>query len=548
MLKACSKIRFLFVNHVTWFFVKREYDFLVIGSGVAGLSFALKVAPEGRVAIVTKSSVENTNTALAQGGIAAVTYKPDNFNKHIEDTYIAGDRFSNKKTVKLVVEEAPERINELINWGAEFDKTEAGKYDLAKEGGHSEKRILHHKDNTGWEIQRALVKMVKRHKNIDIYENHFAVDLITQHHLGQTVKRSDSNIACFGAYVLNLATHEVDTFLTRITMMATGGSGNLYQTTTNPIIATGDGIAMVYRAKGLVENMEFVQFHPTSLYNPTERPSFLLTEALRGFGAKLRTKKGREFMQKYDERGCLAPRDIVARAIDNEMKVHGDDYVYLDCRHINETELKDHFPNITKKCASLSMDIAKDLIPVVPAAHYQCGGIKVDTNGLSHIHNLYAAGEVSSTGLHGANRLASNSLSEAVVFAHRASEHAKRNFKQVEINNNIPEWNFEGTTHPEEMVLITQNYKETQMIMSNYVGIVRSNLRLQRALTRLEIIFNETDALYKKSTLSPELCELRNLINVGYLIIKAAMNRKESLGLHYNIDYPPQKKSNGLFV
>lgn len=518
--------------------MKKEFDFLVIGSGVAGLTFALKVAGYGSVAVVTKSELLNTNTSLAQGGIAAVIYEPDNFEKHIEDTFIAGGKFSNREVVKIVVEEAPERIQELINWGAEFDKNKAGLYDLAREGGHSEKRILHHKDRTGWEIQRALIQKVKSHENISVFENHFSVDLITQHHLGTKITRNNTDIECYGAYVLNLNTKEVYTFLAKNTMIATGGSGNLYQTTTNPRIATGDGIALVYRAKGTVENMEFIQFHPTALFDPTEKPAFLITEALRGYGAVLIDKKGNEFMQNYDSRGCMAPRDIVARAIDNEMKVHGFDYVYLDCTHLESDKLKDSFPYITEKCLSKGIDITKQPIPVIPAAHYQCGGVKVDRDGQSHIKNLYAAGEVASTGLHGANRLASNSLSEAVVFSHRAAMHAINKFPSQTLKTEIPQWNFEGTSHPEEMVLITQNYKEMEMIMSNYVGIVRSNLRLNRALRRLEIIYQETDTLFQKSTLSKQICELRNLINVAYLIIKSAQNRKESLGLHYNIDYP----------
>ena len=518
--------------------MEKEFDFLVIGSGVAGLTFALKVADYGSVAVVTKSELLNTNTSLAQGGIAAVIYEPDNFEKHIEDTYVAGGEFSNREVVKIVVEEAPQRINELIDWGAEFDKDNTGLYDLAKEGGHSERRILHHKDNTGKEIQRALVNKVKAHKNISIFENYFSVDLITQHHLGKKIRRSNTDIECYGAYVLNLDTKEVYTFLAKKTMIATGGSGNLYQTTTNPRIATGDGVALVYRAKGIVENMEFIQFHPTALFNPEEKPAFLITEALRGFGAVLRDKKGNEFMQNYDPRECLAPRDIVARAIDNEMKVHGYDFVYLDCTHLNAEQLKDSFPNITEKCLTQGIDITEQMIPVIPAAHYQCGGVKVDLNGQSHIKNLYATGEVASTGLHGANRLASNSLSEAVVFSHRAAVHAVSKLPNQTLNTVIPKWNFEGTSHPEEMVLITQNYKEMEMIMSNYVGIVRSDLRLDRALRRLEIIHKETDALFQKSTLSKQICELRNLINVAYLIIKSAQNRKESLGLHYNIDYP----------
>ncbi len=519
--------------------MKREYDFLVIGSGIAGLSFALKVAGKGKVALVTKAKIDNSNTSLAQGGIAAITYGHDSFEQHIEDTLIAGDQYSNKEVVKIVVTEAPVRIAELIDWGADFDKNPDGSYDLAREGGHSQHRILHHKDQTGWEIQQVLTRRVLEHPEIEIFEDHFAIDIITQHHLGFEVHRSNKNIECYGAYVLNLQTHEVDTFLSKITMIATGGSGNVYDNTTNPLIATGDGVAMAHRAKAIVENMEFFQFHPTALYNPAERPSFLISEAVRGFGAILRTKDGKEFMKKYDSRGCLAPRDIVARAIDNEIKVHGHEFVYLDCRHLEEKALKAHFPKIAEKCASLGIDIAKDMIPVVPAAHYQCGGIKVDLNAETNIHHLYAAGEVSSTGLHGANRLASNSLSEALVFAHRAAEHALSVVDCLHLKSMIPEWNFEGTSHPEEMVLITQNYRETQLIMSNYVGIFRSNLRLERAMRRLEIIHHETEALYKKSTLSQKLCELRNLINVGYLIIKMAQNRKESLGLHYNIDYPP---------
>lgn len=521
--------------------MKHIYDFLVIGSGVAGLTFAIKAAKFGKVAVISKSSIENTNTALAQGGIAAVIDKTDDFRKHIEDTFIAGDKHSNKEVIEVVVREAPERIKELINWGANFDKNTDGKYDLAREGGHSEKRILHHKDATGLEIQRALVQKVKNDKNINIFENHFTVDILTQHHLGIKVKRSNTDTACYGAYVLNLSSQKVDVFLAKKTMIATGGSGNLYQVTTNPRIATGDGVALVYRAKGIVENMEFVQFHPSSLYNPNERPSFLITEALRGYGAKLKNIFGEEFMKKYDDRAELAPRDIVARAIDNELKTHGHDYVYLDCKHLEEKPLKQKFPNITAKCAELGIDIAKQKIPVVPAAHYQCGGIKVDLNGQTHIKHLYASGEVASTGMHGANRLASNSLLEAVVFSSRAIDHAVKTFNENIICSDIPEWDIEGTTHPEEMVLITQNYREMQIIMSNYVGIVRSNLRLQRALTRLEIIHKETEELYKKSTLSQKLCELRNLINVGYLIIKMAQDRKQSLGLHYNIDYPQKK-------
>lgn len=519
---------------------KIETDFLIIGSGIGGLSFALKVADYAKVIIVTKDRLDETNTAYAQGGIAAVTYDPDTPEKHIQDTLICGDGLCNEEVVRIVVNEAPNQIKQLISWGVKFDRKPNGQYDLAREGGHSEHRILHHKDNTGSEIQRVLSNRVRQHPNITIYENYFAVDIITQHHLGLEVKRGNPDITCFGAYVLNLKTQEVYTFLSRITVLATGGTGNIYNTTTNPSVATGDGIAMVYRAKGRVENMAFVQFHPTSLYNPGERPSFLITEAMRGFGGVLKTIDGIEFMHKYDARGSLAPRDIVARAIDNEMKVRGDDYVFLDVTFKNSKEIIDHFPNIYQKCLSVGVDITKDMIPVVPAAHYMCGGIKVDTNAQSTIKRLYAIGECSSTGLHGANRLASNSLIEAIVYAHLGAKHSLENFKLYEINPSIPEWDYEGTIHNEEMVLITQSYREMQQIMSSYVGIVRSNLRLQRALTRLEILYRETEELYKKSILTQKLCELRNMINVGYLIIRAAQDLHESRGLHYSIDYPKQ--------
>src|SRR6056297_139313 len=516
----------------------QKYDFLVIGSGIAGLSFALKVAEKGKVGLIAKTDLDETNTKYAQGGIAAVMYPPDNYEKHVRDTMIAGDGLCDREVVEMVAKEAPSQINQLINWGIKFDKGENGKYDLGREGGHSECRVFHHKDNTGEEIEQKLVRQVRNHQNIEIKENFFAVEVLTQHHLGKTIRRNDPDIECYGAYVMNMKTSMVYKVLSKVTLIATGGVGALYDTTTNPHVATGDGIAMVYRAKGIIENMEFLQFHPTALYNPGERPAFLITEALRGFGALLKTTDGKEFMSKYDQRGCLAPRDIVARAIDHEMKIRGDDYVHLVCSHLDEKKLKEHFPNIYQKCLSLNIDITKDPIPVVPAAHYMCGGIKVDKDSRSSIKRLYAAGEVSSTGLHGANRLASNSLSEAVVYADRAARDSIQVAIKTTLKENIPEWNAHGTTYPEEMVMITQNYKEVQQIMSNYVGIVRSNLRLERALRRLEIIFKETEELYEKSVLSQKLCELRNLINVGYLIIKMAKSLHESRGLHYTIDYP----------
>ncbi|SMO59848.1 L-aspartate oxidase [Saccharicrinis carchari] len=516
--------------------MRKKVDFLVIGSGIAGLSFALKVAPYGKVLVISKTKLAETNTAYAQGGIAAVTYKPDDFKKHMEDTMVAGDHLSNPDAVKMVIENAPQQIKQLVEWGTGFDKTEDGKYDLHKEGGHSEYRILHHLDNTGHEIQRALLEKARQHHNIEFAENFYAVDIITQHHLGEITFRWRTDVKCFGAYVLNEKTGKVDTILSKITMMATGGIGNIYQTTTNPTIATGDGIAMVYRAKGIIENMEFVQFHPTSLYNPKERPSFLITEAMRGYGAILKKGNGQAFMEKYDPRGSLAPRDIVARAIDSEMKNTGEDFVYLDVTHKNAEETKMHFPTIYHKCLELGIDITKDMIPVVPAAHYLCGGIKVDLKGRTSILNMYAAGECSSTGLHGANRLASNSLLEAIVYADVAAEDAARQVRTIRHKTQIPSWNDEGTTHNEEMVLITQTNKEVEQIMSNYVGIVRSNLRLKRALDRLELIYRETETLFDDSIVTRELCQLRNKINVGYLVIRMAMMRKESRGLHYTVD------------
>ena len=516
----------------------KKVDFLVIGSGIAGLSYALKVAECGSVCIVTKHKLDETNTQYAQGGIAAVTYQPDTYTKHIDDTLECGAGLCNREVVKMVVTEAPKQILELVSLGAEFDTNADGSFDLAREGGHSEHRILHHKDRTGAEIQRALTDAVRKHPNIEVCDYHFAIDIITQHHLGQTVTRYNKDIECYGAYMLNLRTNEIVTFLARTTFMATGGIGNIYQTTTNPPIATGDGIAMVYRAKGNVADMEFVQFHPTSLYNPGERPSFLITEALRGFGAILRTMDGREFMHKYDKRHSLAPRDIVARAIDTEMKIRGENHVFLDATHLPADELVAHFPNIFEKCLTLGIDIRKDYIPVVPAAHYLCGGISVDLDGQTSIRNLFAAGETAATGLHGANRLASNSLLEAVVYAERAAQKAIAIVPGLPHAANIPPWNDEGTRHPEEMILITQEFKELQQIMSNYVGIVRSNLRLKRAMDRLELLYRETEDLYIRSTPSKESCELRNAINVAYIIIKMAKRRRESRGLHYTIDYP----------
>lgn len=514
-------------------------DFLVIGSGIAGLSFALKAAKHGKVLIVTKSNEDESNTKYAQGGVAVVVDKEeDSFDKHIKDTLIAGDGLCDKRAVEIVVKEGPERIAEIIAYGTNFDKDHTGDYDLAKEGGHSEHRVLHYKDITGFEIERSLLEEVHQNKNIEILTHHFAVDLITQHHTGEFVNRKSDDIKCYGIYALDTATGSIDKILSKITVLAAGGAGHIYSSTTNPTIATGDGIAMAYRAKAKVRNMEFIQFHPTALYNPGEYPSFLISEAVRGFGGVLKRRNGEEFMYEYDERGSLAPRDIVARAIDAEMKKSGDDFVYLDITHRKKDDILTHFPNIYAKCLSIGLDMTKDMIPVTPACHYMCGGVMVDEFGRSSIKGLYACGEVTSTGLHGANRLASNSLLEALVYAHRIYLDSKDRLGEFFTPSNVPDWNDKNTQLSNEDILVTHNIREMQKMMSDYVGIVRSDFRLERAIRRLRLLYEETEDFYKKTKLSVKLCELRNLIQVAFIVIKSAQERKESRGLHYTTDYP----------
>lgn len=520
-----------------------ETDFLVIGSGIAGLTYALKVAdacPDKKVTILTKTQSDETNTKYAQGGIAGVMdFDKDSFAKHVEDTLIAGDGLCDRAVVEIVVNEGVERIQEIIDWGANFDKEKSGEFALGKEGGHSEFRILHHKDVTGKEMERALLEAIKTKTNIELISHCFVLDIITQHHLGYLVTKSTPDIECFGVYVLNLNSHKIEKIVAKITMLATGGNGQVYRTTTNPAIATGDGVAMVYRAKGRIENMEFIQFHPTALYEPGVRgQNFLITEAVRGDGGILRNQQGEAFMERYDPRKDLAPRDIVARAIDNEMKINGTENVLLDCRHFTKEKFTQHFPNIYDKCLSIGIDITKDMIPVAPAAHYSCGGVKTDLHSRTSIINLYAAGECACTGLHGANRLASNSLLEAMVFAHRAFLDAVKNIDNIDFRQYIPDWKADGTNAPREMILITQSLKEMKLLMSDYVGIVRNNERLQRANRRLDLLHEETEALYQKTAVSPQLCELRNMITVAYLIVKCAEFRQESRGLHFNTDYP----------
>lgn len=521
-----------------------QTDFLVIGSGIAGLTYAIKVAeacPDKQVLVVTKSNADETNTKYAQGGIAVVNdLENDSFDKHIEDTLIAGDGLCDEQIVEIVVKEGALRVNEIIEWGAQFDKEKDGDYSLGKEGGHSEHRILHHKDVTGAEMERALLETIRLSKNITLVNHYFVVDLITQHHLGFLVTKSTPDVQCYGVYALNLKTNTIEIIQAKITLLAAGGNGQVYRTTTNPVIASGDGVAMVYRAKGRIENMEFIQFHPTALYQAGQKgQAFLITEAVRGDGGILRNHKGEAFMEQYDERKDLAPRDIVARAIDSEMKISGTEHVWLDCKHMDLEKFIHHFPNIFEKCKSLGIDVAQHMIPVAPAAHYSCGGIKTDEWGRTSIKHLYAAGECASTGLHGANRLASNSLLEAMVFAHRSYMDAVEKIKLLKAEQPaLPGWNAKGTSQPKEMILITQSLKELQQVMSDYVGIVRNDKRLQRAMRRLDLLWEETEDLYRSSSISPQIMELRNMITVGYLITKGASFRKESRGLHFNTDYP----------
>ncbi len=524
-----------------------QTDVLVIGSGIAGLSYALKLAEYSEhnrkplhITLVTKNELKASNTAYAQGGIASVTATFDNFDKHIEDTLNAGGYINNREVVTMVVKQAPERINDLLQWGTRFDKKNKHEFDLAKEGGHSEARILHYKDLTGAEIERALIERVKQYDNINVLEYFFAIDLITEHHFGQHVTRETPDKHCFGIYALNTQTGKIETIAAKITLLATGGVGQVYETTTNPVIATGDGIAMAYRAKAIIKDMEFIQFHPTALYLPEkENPAFLISEAVRGFGGILRNHKGEDFMFAYDTRGSLAPRDIVARAIDNEMKKSGKKHVWLDVSHTDIEAFKTHFPTIYQKCIDNGIDVTKDYIPVRPAAHYLCGGVLVNQQAQTTIKHLFASGETACTGLHGANRLASNSLLEALIFSHQAYVKTVELLPGIALQQNIPEWNTEGTTEPDELILIEETKAEIQNIMSNYVGIVRSNERLQRAANRLKLIYEESEALYRRSRISKSLIELRNMRSVAYLIIKQAQERKQNVGLHFNKDLIP---------
>lgn len=518
-------------------------DVLVIGSGISGLSYALKIAqrrPDAKITVITKSDDEESNTKYAQGGVAVVMdLQKDSFEKHIEDTLRAGDNICKREAVEIVVKEGPERIREIAEWGANFDKNEKETYDLGREGGHTENRVVHYKDITGAEIERALLEAIKSSPNIELFNHHYVIDLITEHHIPNE-SFDKYNLNCYGAYVLDIKTQKIKKMSAKITLMATGGCGHVYKNTTNPNIATGDGIGLAHRAKAKISNMQFIQFHPTAFYSNKPGQLSLISEAVRGFGAKLRTASGEPFMHKYDDREELASRDIVARAIDSEMKLRGDDYVCLDCRHLDQKKFLEHFPNIYQQCKDEGLDMFKDLIPVVPASHYLCGGIDVDLFGQSTIKNMFAVGECSNTGLHGANRLASNSLLEALVFGHRAALKTVERLDEDNFNytnlNKVPEWNQEGLEVNEEMVLLNYLRKELQTLMSDLVGIVRSDARLKMAKMKEEEIYRAVKEIYNLSILSPQLSELRNLVSVAFLIITQSIEQKENRGAFYNKD------------
>ena len=510
-------------NHI------RETDFLVLGSGIAGLYYALHVADHGRVTIVTKREAQESSTQYAQGGIASVLSKEDSFESHIADTVRVGAGLCKEEVVRAAVEEGPRHIQRLMDLGVAFTRKEhSSQLDLGREGGHSHRRVVHATDLTGQEVERALLAAVTSHPNVTLLEHHMAVDLLSAAHYGQ-------ENACFGAFVLDLQAGEVITMLAGNVFLATGGAGKVYIYTTNPDVATGDGIAMAYRAGASIANMEFFQFHPTLLYHPQAK-SFLISEALRGEGGQLERADGTRFMEGVHPMGSLAPRDVVARTIDAELKRTGDECVYLDMSHLDDALLERRFPNIHDKCFSLGIDMRKEPIPVVPAAHYCCGGVLVDENGATTLRGLSAAGEVTVTGLHGACRLASNSLLEALVFSARAAAHDLKN--QTERPPKVDPWRSGDAIDSDEAIVVSQNWLELRRFMWNYVGIMRSDKRLNRARRRIELIREEIREYYWNFHITGDLLELRNIALVAHLIIESARRRKESRGLHSNIDYP----------
>ncbi len=515
-------------------------DLLIIGSGIAGLFTALKTSwenPEIDILVVTKADDKESNTKYAQGGIAVVLDEvEDSTEKHIADTLKAGDGLCVEEVVRIVVEEGILRFNELLETGANFEKTAAGTFELGREGGHTANRVAHHKDMTGLEIETALLNAIHSNPKIQILTHHYVIDLITDHHVVKRgIKLGEQN-TCHGAYILDIKKNKIHTLPAKAVVLASGGIGHVYKNTTNPSIATGDGIGLAYRAKAYLEGMEFIQFHPTALYEEKEGMRFLITEAVRGKGAKLKTQSGDYFMSRYDERGELASRDIVARAIDSELKITGDDFVLLDCSSIKEEEFEKLFPNILSKCRNNRINPFEEGIPVVPAAHYLCGGIKVDSDGWTNIDGFLSAGECSYTGLHGANRLASNSLLEALVFAHRCAKTSIELISRREELPIIPDWEDEGLSIPGEHILIKHFRKEVQSVMSDFVGIVRTGKRLRLAEKSLKLLYEEINELYRISKLSLELGELRNLVSVAYLVVQQSKRRKENKGVYFNRD------------
>ncbi len=517
-----------------------EKDFLVIGSGIAGLTFALKASQFGSVAIVSKNELEESATLYAQGGIASAMTNDDSFELHSNDTIESGRGLCREDVVRIICREGPSHVRELIDLGVRF--TRRGEdYHLSREGGHSRNRILHANDLTGREIERAMLEAIDGKPNITVFPHHMLIDLITLGRLNSKVQPGSPEDEALGAYILDVNTKQVKTFLSKVTLLASGGAGKVYLYTSNPDTATGDGIAAAYRAGTKIANMEFVQFHPTCLYHPQAK-SFLISETVRGEGGILRLKNGRSFMEDYHPLGCLAPRDIVARAIDHEMKKSGDDCVYLDITHIEGYRIRERFPNIYQTCLQFGFDMVKKQIPVVPAAHYTCGGVLVDLNGQTNIRHLFASGEVCYSGLHGANRLASNSLLEGLVLSSRAVYKAASLLKSESFKNtiphNIPNWDCGNAVDSDESVVVSHNWDEIRRLMWNYVGIVRSDKRLRRAERRIQLLLDEIKEYYWNFTITKNTLELRNIALTAHLIIMSALQRKESRGLHFTLDYP----------